>query len=85
MVYRDAEYDLVFIAGDNGNAGYAYASELAGTEYLLKQNYQPKKPFEDEPAEDSTDLTEDAETVTVNVYRKDGKTLIDTATVRKVS
>ena len=72
MVYNNEEYDLVFMTGDNGNAGYAYVSDLTGTECFALP-------------EELEGLPEDAETVTVNVYRKDGKTLIDTATVRKIN
>ncbi len=82
MIYDNKAYDLIFIEGDNGNAGYAYASDLAGTEYLDPKEFVPAKAG---AAEERRDLPEDAETVTVNVYRRDGKTLIDTATVRKIN
>lgn len=85
MIFENKEYDLVFIEGDNGNAGYAYASDLAGTECLAPKDFNRIRPLEAEAAEEEPILPEDAETVTVNVYRRDGKTLIDTATVRKIS
>ena len=80
MLYGDQQYDLVFIPGDSGNAGYAYVSDLIGTEYLEKKDMLHMQPEDAEPVPD-----ENAETVTVNVYRNDGKTLIDTVTLRKVN